>query len=141
MLNRVAQAHPACALRIDQTLPEVAILADRERVARILELSAGLLLAHPSHNTTLGMGLSTDGSTDAKWARLGLWAGPDAMANEPSAGLMMDGKPGAIAECGAALGFFLAQRLAKLERGALSTTVTSSGRVALQLSLPVRPVK
>lgn len=141
VLNRVAQAHPSCALRIDQALPEVAILADRERVARIVELSAGLLLAHPSHNTTLGMGLSTDGSTDAKWARLGLWAGPDAMANEPSAGLMMDGQPGAIVKCGVALGFFLARRLAKLEGGALSRTVTSTGHVALQLSLPVRPVK
>jgi hypothetical protein len=138
-MNRVANAHPACAFRIIPPLPAISVLAEPSRLERLLELCLeAALSAHPN---ALRMQLSSFGSVDGDWACLTLLAGPDETAQEPPASLLLDGENIALAPSAAALRFFLAQRLASLEGGALSDASVASGNVALRLSLPLQRVQ
>ena len=141
VLNRVAQAHPECALRIVQTLPAISVLAERSRLERILELCLEALLPCPTHHDALRMRLSTVGGADGGWAYITLLAGPEASDGEFPDNLVLDDETGAFAQGLAALQFFSAQRLAKLEGGALLSTSAPSGLVTLRLSLPLQRVK
>jgi len=139
VMNRVANAHPACAFRIIPPLPAISVLAEPSRLERLLELCLeAALSAHPN---ALRMQLSSFGSVDGDWACLTLLAGPDETAQEPPASLLLDGENIALAPSAAALRFFLAQRLASLEGGALSGASVALGNVALRLSLPLQRVQ
>ena len=141
VMNRVANAHPACAFRIIPPLPAISVLAEPSRLERLLELCLEAALSVPAHPNALRMQLSSFASVDGDWACLTLLAGPDETAQEPPASLLLDGENIALAPSAAALRFFLAQRLASLEGGALSGASVASGNVALRLSLPLQRVQ
>jgi hypothetical protein len=141
VLNRVAQAHPECALRIVQTLPAISVLAERSRLERILELCLEALLPCPTHHDALRMRLSTVGGADGGWTYITLLAGPEASEDEFPDNFALDDETGAFAQGLAALQFFSAQRLAKLEGGALLSISAPSGLVTLRLALPLQRVK
>jgi CheY-like chemotaxis protein len=141
VLNRVSQAHPDCAWRIVPASSAISVLAERSRLERILELCLEAVLACPDQNNARYMRLSTVGGADGEWACITLLAGPDAGEDEPPEAPLLGGESGAFAQGVAALRFFSARRLAKLEGAALLNISAPSGLVALRLSLPLQRVK
>ena len=141
VLNRVAQSHPECAWRIVPTSPVIFVLAERARLERILELCLEAVLTCPAQSNERSMRLSTVGGADGERACITFLAGPDAGEDEPPEPPLWGDESGAFAQGVAALRFFSARRLAKLEGAALSNSLAPSGLVTLCLSLPLQRVK
>jgi len=140
ILNRVAQAYPDCTLRMEPNMPAIAVHTERCRLERILELCIEVMLSHTAHSNALRMRLSSVPGGDGDWACLTLQAGLETSGDELPAGLPQGDEGGPLASGVAALQFFSARRLAKLEGGALSSRMTPSGFAALRLSLPVQRI-